>query len=229
MKKSTKLSFCFAVALGAVTAYVPAKAATVDTIDATSGQANTYFVPALGQELNSPYYRGWPNSSDGTSNSVPPSTADDWGWKHNPVVGYTTATLNISAFDVDFSDGERDAIYIGSNTGPGLYLLGFLTGTNNAFSFAAFDVSNPLYAPLLAGGLEVWMSINTGAQIDPTGTDEWLVSLSKSVLTTDGAPAGDPNPGTTPLPAALPLFATGLGALGLLGWRRKKKAAALAA
>jgi hypothetical protein len=27
--------------------------------------------------------------------------------------------------------------------------------------------------------------------------------------------------------AALPLFATGLGALGLLGWRRKKKAAAL--
>lgn len=26
---------------------------------------------------------------------------------------------------------------------------------------------------------------------------------------------------STPLPAALPLFATGLGALGLLGWRRK--------
>jgi hypothetical protein len=29
-----------------------------------------------------------------------------------------------------------------------------------------------------------------------------------------------------PLPAALPLFATGLGALGLLGWRRKRKAQA---
>jgi len=28
-----------------------------------------------------------------------------------------------------------------------------------------------------------------------------------------------------PLPGALPLFATGLGALGLLGWRRKKAAA----
>ena len=30
----------------------------------------------------------------------------------------------------------------------------------------------------------------------------------------------------TPLPSALPLFATGLGALGMLGWRRKKKATA---
>ena len=28
---------------------------------------------------------------------------------------------------------------------------------------------------------------------------------------------------TTPLPGALPLFATGLGALGLLSWRRKRK------
>ena len=33
----------------------------------------------------------------------------------------------------------------------------------------------------------------------------------------------------TPLPATLPLFATGLGALGLFGWRRKRKTAALAA
>jgi hypothetical protein len=31
---------------------------------------------------------------------------------------------------------------------------------------------------------------------------------------------------TVPLPAALPLFATGLAGLGLLGWHRKKKAAA---
>jgi hypothetical protein len=35
-------------------------------------------------------------------------------------------------------------------------------------------------------------------------------------------------PLATPLPGALPLFATGLGALGLLGWRRKRKAQAAA-
>jgi hypothetical protein len=32
----------------------------------------------------------------------------------------------------------------------------------------------------------------------------------------------------TPLPAALPLFAAGLGGMGMLGWRRKRKAATLA-
>jgi hypothetical protein len=31
--------------------------------------------------------------------------------------------------------------------------------------------------------------------------------------------------GTTPIPAALPLFASGMGGLGLLTWRRKKKSA----
>jgi hypothetical protein len=31
-------------------------------------------------------------------------------------------------------------------------------------------------------------------------------------------------PNAVPLPAALPLFVTGLGALGLIGWRRKRKA-----
>jgi hypothetical protein len=34
------------------------------------------------------------------------------------------------------------------------------------------------------------------------------------------------SPIITPLPTTLPLFATGLGVLGLLGWRRKKRAIA---
>jgi hypothetical protein len=47
------------------------------------------------------------------------------------------------------------------------------------------------------------------------------------VGSSNGLPATVPS---VPLPAALPLFATGLGVLGLLGWRRKRKnAAAIAA
>jgi len=41
--------------------------------------------------------------------------------------------------------------------------------------------------------------------------------------------ANTATPSATPLPAALPLFATGLGTLGLLGWRRKRKNAAVLA
>jgi hypothetical protein len=33
-------------------------------------------------------------------------------------------------------------------------------------------------------------------------------------------------PAETPLPATVPLFATGLGAIGLLGWRRRRKSVA---
>jgi hypothetical protein len=44
----------------------------------------------------------------------------------------------------------------------------------------------------------------------------------------DWTPSGGGGLNTTPLPAALPLFATGLGAFGLLGWRRKRKSQAAA-
>jgi hypothetical protein len=55
-------------------------------------------------------------------------------------------------------------------------------------------------------------------------------SLNNAILNTSAGAEGAGIAGVTyaavpqvPLPAALPLFATGLGALGLLGWRRKRK------
>ena len=48
-------------------------------------------------------------------------------------------------------------------------------------------------------------------------------SVALSGSGTNFLPAPPPD-SSTPLPATLPLFATGFGALGLLGWRRKRKA-----
>ena len=71
--------------------------------------------------------------------------------------------------------------------------------------------------------------------VDPFNGDVFVALAGTSAL--NPCPTSFANPGciavfaaTTPLPAALPLFATGLGALGLLGWRGKRKnTAAIAA
>jgi len=75
----------------------------------------------------------------------------------------------------------------------------FLAGSSSVtLSFASTVTSNGTSNPIPAFG--------------PALDD---VSISERV----GAPA------ETPLPAALPLFASGLGAMGLFGWRRRRKSA----
>ena len=90
-----------------------------------------------------------------------------------------------------------------------------------------------------AGALAVFpgASANSsfGQSLDfPTGTAVFVLPdgvtanapdsfLTNNIFSPPGATAA------TPLPAALPMFASGLAALSLIGWRRKKKAAALAA
>lgn len=68
-------------------------------------------------------------------------------------------------------------------------------------------------------------SLDPHIYIDPKVNIPGLtLALSQDLENVVGSPAA-----ATPLPAALPLFASGLGALGLLSWRRKKKAATIAA
>ncbi len=55
-----------------------------------------------------------------------------------------------------------------------------------------------------------------------------LSNLPDGVTFLESAGIGDSLP-STPIPAALPLFGSGLAGLGLLGWRRKKKAGPRAA
>jgi hypothetical protein len=86
-------------------------------------------------------------------------------------------------------------------------------GTSNSFvissssrTWTMFDVTSDLVVGETLTGFSIF-----GTSSGPTYFDDF------SILTTST---------TTPLPAALPLFATGLGAMGLFGWRRKRKAAA---
>jgi hypothetical protein len=57
----------------------------------------------------------------------------------------------------------------------------------------------------------------SGANPTTTQTDFLFTLTDVNGYTLDGSYA-------TPLPAALPLFASGLGAIGFFGWRKKRKA-----
>ncbi len=127
-----------------------------------------------------------------------------------PIVAGASYTLSIyvsllgvtnSAGDYSFSLG-----YETDNT-PATYTA-FATGNNSlgALGTTWLLVSITGVAPLNANGA---LAITLG------GDGEFWDNVS---VTTDA----------TPLPAALPLFASGGALLGFMGWRRKRKAAALA-
>ena len=71
-----------------------------------------------------------------------------------------------------------------------------------------------------------WATFSTS--FTPTSDDVtlFLVGAGFGGTFIDAVSVTTPSVPDVPLPAALPLFATGLGALGLLGWRRKRKAGA---
>jgi hypothetical protein len=93
-----------------------------------------------------------------------------------------------------------DLITIGDDCGPGACVI------NGGFDQAAF-------------GFTVDASGNPTPKIaDISGTGGPRIFGTSDLSVTP-----------TPLPATLPLLITGLGSLGLLGWRRKRKVAALAA
>jgi hypothetical protein len=135
----------------------------------------------------------------------------------------------IDAFDVQgtLPGGSLSGTVLFDETNPSLSTAAITDFPANSF----FDVFVSIDIPL--GVLKV-QDNNAGDSLDG---DTLTIDFSGSSITdgslTDSSGLKTPLDlgGTiteTPLPAALPLFASGLGALGLLGWRRKRKAQAAA-
>lgn len=161
--------------------------------------ATGYFVDVDANKYNDPYYR-W---HDG-----------DWGWTHGAIGGSpTTATLSISAFDVD-APSEVDNIYaLDSGTWT---LLGSLGGGSDIWSYTTFTLGSNFYDDI-ASGLQVKVDI------DSTHTyNFWALTLAKSVLVVDGGTLPPPVPGI-PEPETYAMLLAGLGLLGLAARRRGRK------
>jgi hypothetical protein len=105
----------------------------------------------------------------------------------------------------------------------------YVTGNNGSNTSRFFDVVDENGNILQTVDLPATTSAHS-ITVDPLTGDVFVALAGTSALnpcpTSLGcievfAPSASAE---TPLPGALPLFASGLGALGLLGWRRKKKA-----
>jgi hypothetical protein len=189
-----KIFITLAITLSLFVVSSPASALT-DVIQFNTG----YFTPDETQTYNSPYYR-WYN--------------EDWGWQHNAISGsFTTATLSISAWDVDFNQGEFDKIYLYDN-GVKTY-LGTLAGASDQWSYTTFTLASN-YFDDISNGLKVYMDIDVDHN-----SQYWAVALAKSVLTLDGGTLPNPNPGTNPVPEPSTFALLGLGLAGAAFMRRK--------
>jgi hypothetical protein len=112
---------------------------------------------------------------------------------------------------------------IGCSVVEASFLSGSSTGAQN-FTAPASDISS-------GGYWTVWGTNSMNFLATSSIVTLQFKDLAVGTSPTAGADLGLDNVSVTdfaatatPLPAALPLFATGLGALGLLGWRRKRKA-----
>lgn len=90
---------------------------------------------------------------------------------------------------------------------------------NISYSDTLTVVGGTTFSFLDAGTL--WQVVVNGLTLGPNPGGTMIGALTAQVT--------DPAVSQAPLPAALPLFASGLGAMGLFGWYRKRKNATSAA
>jgi hypothetical protein len=134
---------------------------------------------------------------------------------------HTTASISITDVGTfDFVTATRTFVNtttatIGFSRGGPIFFADLFDGPSNAI-FAGYGLTTAIGPVFGSGNLLQW------AGIDVLTTGGILVF--NSTVGTIGAEFSAV--GGVPVPAALPLFATGLGVLALLGWRRKRKATA---
>ena len=107
-------------------------------------------------------------------------------------------------------------------------IIGFVAGVIAKFLHPGSNEPSGLLSPRCSAS-PVPSSRPTSARRSagtaPTRARAWSAP-SANIFLTPGTWSSETTSNETPLPAALPLFATGLGVLGLIGWRRKRKQAA---
>lgn len=184
-------------------------------------------VPAPANALSYSFTFSLVNGDNVLPNVVDPSYPD-------PITGSGIVVVDNSGLITEIDNGLLN--------GTAITLL----APNGSFNDNLFSSSSPWISTIGLGfttpdGVEWTIWSNGGSDYAWCNNSGQNVAYQCNSL--DGPPANPFDPiqiegssfsaapvpdGETPLPAALPLFATGLGTLGLLGWRRKRKVATAA-
>jgi hypothetical protein len=93
---------------------------------------------------------------------------------------------------------------------------------DNSFTVSNGKITSALFYYTVSGGGSFEISSSASYR-------DLLLNFSDAGVIEPGNFTTFTSVATTPLPGALPLLATGLGGLGLFGWRRRRKAQAVAA
>jgi hypothetical protein len=146
----------------------------------------------------------------------------------NPIIAGQSSTLRLDVIVTGFLDNQDIQSVTGSIT--------LFSGTGfSATDLFPIDINLGFFGGYIRGEQDAFLYPDPGIF---SASYSFALSVVACVHnTTDCATAPiagsggldlvvNPVAAQTPLPAALPLFATGLGALGLIGWWRKRKAQA---
>jgi hypothetical protein len=139
----------------------------------------------------------------------------------DPLTRWKASEAGTTITFTTLSGGNPDRLIIGPPNGSNVYSASnnSITGDNpNVLSSPTFTITIPGVTSLTNLTTDISNVFIMFGTASPTHD---LVQANCTDCTTGGG--GDT---ATPLPGALPLFASGGGLLGFLGWRRKRKLAA---
>ena len=167
------------------------------------------------------------NYNDTTINTIPgffasgagptPATCTSAACLTNPLSGAGGAFAQATVFRFQFTETTTETFSAPHDDGISLFVKGTETTSCTIANCPGDLLPTSAAAPQTADG-------PTSVIIGPGVYDLWYAEVNglPATLQATSTPV-------VPLPGALPLFASGLVGLGLLGWRRKRKPTALSA
>jgi hypothetical protein len=192
---------------------VPSVSATAQAAPGTEGTVSsylTYYVSFVGAAGNISVHV----NASGAADASGPNISNDFG--HNEA----SAFVEIAQYFSNGGTGSRLLFGVANSNGVGSPLTGLQTfSIDQSLTLAA----NAVYQVVMHATAQAYDGHTSTASLDPFFT----APAGYTILTSAGI--GNSSVATTPIPAALPLFATALGGMGLIGWRRRRTAGRAAA